>query len=256
MSPRKTAAKQTEAIVPAGPALVVDNKLNFAALENGERKTIEQLDAQVRQGITNFKNSVLMIGEGLVGIHAILEPRRAYTAYLNTVGIPRSSANRAFNAFKYAKENLPDLILAQALASGMQMVGNEEEPYGRYTKIINKLKLPHGILTPERAREWIEMVQEKYRAQQKLGRRKTPDQLLDKAYRSAVQAAHRVPQETQITWVGDLLTKVAKDFGLQIHVTVAPSVTAAEKATAAATQLDTVVASAQPAPKARHATMH
>lgn len=251
MSPRK--AKQEVAIISAGPALVVNNKLNFDALENGERKTIEQLDAQVREGIQNFKNSVLKIGEGLAGIELILEPRRAFTAYLNTLGIPRSSAYRSIRAFKVAKENLPDMILTQALASGIQMVGTEDEPFGRYTKIVKKLGIPKGIMTETRALEWVTQVKEKYLAQQKASRRKTPEQMEERAVRTVLQLAHRVPQETQITWLGDVLTKVAKNFGLQIHVIAVPG-TGESKATAGAVQLETLMAGGKPAQKEQHRT--
>lgn len=229
MSPR-TAAVQVKEVAPVVTALVVAGEFHLEALDNGERRQIEVLTAQLHEAKKAFTDATLKVGEVLSGIHAILEPRGAFTAYLKTMGgMSKATGYRFLLAYQNLKEKYPELILVRIIAAGIPMYGaSKKEPFGSYTKAVNKTPLPKGILTEERADEYVEALQEKHRTLQAANRKKgqTPEALQDRFVSTALKMYNKIGESDRLVWLREGLERVAKNIGLSISLAISPGMTA------------------------------
>lgn len=204
--------------------------INLAALEPFVRKQVTQLSAQLSQAIGEFGMSGLKIGGILKEIEAILKPRGVFVPYLNSLpGFSTATAYRYINAYDIAQEKFPKAILDRVITCGLPMIGSKDAPYGKYTDVVKKLPMPENPTT-EQADKWLSKVQEEYRkgSGKNKGKAKLPDAtvLQKEAYTSVLKRYQKVPDNTKVYWMKQLLGYICFNLGwpeLEVKSTKPPA---------------------------------
>jgi len=231
MSPR-TAAVQTKeketVVTTAIAALVVAGEFHLEALENGERRQIEALTAQLHEAKKAFVDATLKMGEVLSGVQEILEPRGAFTAYLKTLGgLSKATAYRYIGAYQNLKQKFPEPILVRVVSAGLPMYGaSKKQPFGVYTKAVSKTPLPKGILTDDRADQFVASLQERYRKGRKAARTKTATERQEESVKYVLRNYNRMSETERLPWLREVLSDIAKNIGLSINLAITPGMSA------------------------------
>lgn len=238
----------SEEKVPAPKAIVIGGQFNIAALEVPLQEQIKHFDDDLRKAMHAFTDATLKMGEALSGIQEILEPRGAFTAYLKSLpGLSRATAYRYIGYFTNLQKRLPEPILERVVSAGLPMTStNEKQPFGRYTKVMKKVPLPKGILTPERADAWVADLQAKYRSTRSTAQAKKPDALAEEVSKFVLRRFNKVPDSDRLAWLRDVLRDVGTNVGLDISVSLKTE-EPAHKAVQAGQVLEDLMASGRPA---------
>lgn len=108
--------------------------------------------------------SKMAIGKALAEAQRILEPHNHFTSFCKTFHFSIRTAYKRIARWKIAVANLPDVILQEAVATGMDIVGeSEEQPFGPYTEAVKVIPMPRRP-TPESARNWLGKVEQQRRS--------------------------------------------------------------------------------------------
>ena len=115
--------------------------------------------------------SKLQIGAHLSVANDILAKHRGgWMEYLKAFKFSTSSARRYIDTYRYAASNLHPVILEEALARGMEILGSKEgKPLGIFTMAFKSLPPPANV-TKTAASTYLDAVEEK--AKKQLGRKR------------------------------------------------------------------------------------
>jgi hypothetical protein len=199
--------------------------INFKIMETEVRKEVASLTGQLQKAMSDLGTSALRIGEILSKVELLLKPRGVWVAYLNSLpGFTQPSAYRFIRGYRNAKEKYTPAILSIVLTSGMDMIGDDNKPYGKYTDVVKKLPAPKPTgdeaKDKEAASQWLTKVEAHYRESRKKGAVKIPDSvtLQKEAFLAVLKRYGKVPNEKQLQWVRDLFAYIlgnlqfAQDF--------------------------------------------
>lgn len=210
-------------LVPITVQVAGKQLLNVAALEPELRKKIVEYDARLKQSMQKFGASVLEIGQALSEIKMLLEPRRVWTFYLNTIpGFSQATAYRYISSYEGAQANLPKGILDRVLLTGIKMIPTKDKPFGDYTDAVKSIGKPPS--DANKADEWLAAVEEKQAELRKKGKKAEVNikTLQRDAYRSIVQKYAKVNEGQQVQWLRQLFAYVLNDVGLEGPLTISP----------------------------------
>lgn len=129
--------------------------LDIEKLDPAVRDKVLELEQVLYVHTGNIGKSALGIGKTLSELHAILDPLKLFTFYLNRLAwLPQTTAYRYMAAYKRLHQRLPEVIVEKAIASGMSLFSySDKRPYGKYTEALDMMPAP-----PEDAKEaesWI-----------------------------------------------------------------------------------------------------
>lgn len=227
MAKKKTEKKDATALT--APVIEQNGimRLNIKAFEPALQKQVIGLMEEMQSAITDIARSHLKIGSILSKARLLLEARggRVFVAFINEIpGLSTSTAYRYMEAFDIAKERFPETILNRILAASLPMIGNKDNPFGKYTEVINK----KGLLPPSGASEaqaddWIRKVQKAYT--DFYGKRQTrlpdPTKLQQEAFNAVNRRFNRLAKKN-VAWLTNLFAFVAGANGIKSPMTVDP----------------------------------
>lgn len=224
----KKVESKENALVKQDPNGVV--KLNMDAFDQATKQQVSGLIAELQTNMQEFATSALKIGSTLSRAKALLEPKRCFQAFVNSVpGMSIATAYRYIARFENANKLLPEPVIKQAIAAGLDMVSsNPDNPFGSYSEAVKKVGIPTGNVSDTKARQFIEDVVTEKRILDKKERKEISKDLpqvnLSKAFRSVVQNYHRLPKDKQsVKWVSELFSHVLGELGFTAHMTITPS---------------------------------
>lgn len=163
-------------------------------LDAKERQELEREARALRSEMVKFAQSKLAIGEHLLKIHDILEPKRVFGRFLDNLrsGLSKKTAYRYIEGFQNAKAMLPDNVLREAMARGMNMLGTNEKPLGRYTLAVKRLPAPKSD-NPKVIDAYLEKVQDKTRELYSNELERDEDELVKEVFRFFDARFQRLP---------------------------------------------------------------
>lgn len=203
--------------------------INFKIMETEVRKEVASLTGQLSKAMSDLGTSALRIGEILSKVELLLKPRGVWVAYLNSLpGFTQPSAYRFIRGYRNAKEKYTPAILSMVLASGMDMIGDENKPYGKYSEVVKKLPPPSvtgdEAKDKDAASQWLTKVEAHYRESRKKGAVTTPDSstLQKEAFLAVLKRYGKVPESKQLQWIRDLFAYILGNLQLTQDFLVEP----------------------------------
>src|SRR5712691_5274573 len=199
--------------------------INFKIMEPEVKKEVASLTGQLSKAMSDLGTSALRIGEILSKVELLLKPRGVWVAYLNSIpGFTQPSAYRFIRGFRNAENRYTKPILSLVLSSGMDMLGDDKKPYGKYTDVVKKLPPPpvtgDDAKDKDAASQWLTKVEASYRESRKKGAVKLADSvtLQKEAFNAVLKRYGKVPEGKQLQWIRDLFAYIlgnmqfAQDF--------------------------------------------
>lgn len=189
-------------------------------LERTEQSTVEKETRGLAAAHAGQVVSRIAIGEHLTNLQAVLDGKKLFRPYLETLNFSYRTAYRYMEAYRAVKDRLPEYALRLAAARGMDLVsfgpGGVVRPFGAYTEAIKKLPPPAD---PQDVPEWLNKVEEARKAVPKGGTRHkrtvAPDGALKGAFRAVTSQYKRLPGgKTRNQWAVKLLGILMAEFGL------------------------------------------
>lgn len=155
--PKMTVTKSQPVLVPE----TVYTSLNWwDRLDATEQKTVKTEGEHLAIALLNHGRSRLAIGEHLVNIRTVLEPKKLFVKFLKNFHFSVKTAYRYMNGFSNAKRELPETVLSAAMARGYNMIGeSEQKPLGIYTNAVRQLPPPKDP-TQSQANQWLDSVEQ------------------------------------------------------------------------------------------------
>lgn len=194
-------------------------------LEPRERQILEREARALRTEMVHFAQSKLAIGEHLHKIQEILEPKRCFVRFLDNLraGLSRKTAYRYIDGYQNAQSMLPEPVLREAMARGMNMLGSKEKPLGRYTLAVKRLPAPKTS-NPKVIDAYLEEVQEKTREIYSNDLEKDEDELVKEVFRFFDARFQRLPNnhKTRRRFVENLGGMMVARLGVSSPQTFAP----------------------------------
>jgi hypothetical protein len=178
--------------------VAVDTKALFEGvgeLEPREKQILEREAKALRSDMVTFAQSKLAIGEHLAKIHEILEPKRVFGRFLDNLrsGLSKRTALRYIDGFHNAAAMLPEPVLREAMARGMNILGHtEDRPLGRYTLAVKRLPAPKSN-NPKVIDAYLEEVAEKTRELYSNELERDEDELVKEVFRFFDARFQRLP---------------------------------------------------------------
>jgi hypothetical protein len=131
---------------------------HLGELDPKERATLEKETKGLGSDMVNFGRARMAIGERLVRIREILQPKGVFVRFLDEIRFDRKTAYNLMNGFENAKANLPEIYLLAAMSRGLDMMGtNEERPLGRFTEAVAALP-PPKTQDPKKVHDYLDKV--------------------------------------------------------------------------------------------------
>lgn len=203
--------------------------INFKIMEPEVKKEVVSLTNQLQKDMIEFGASGLKIGNTLSKLELLLKPRGVWTAYLNSLpGFNIASAYRFIRGFRNAENRYTKPILNLVLSSGMDMLGDDKKPYGKYTDVVKKLPPPKVTGDDSKdiaqAQDWLTRVDANYKASRKKGAVKLPDSetLQKEAFSAVLKRYGKVPENKQLQWIRDLFAYVLGNMQMVQDFVVEP----------------------------------
>jgi hypothetical protein len=129
-------------------------------LDVNEQKAVKTEGEHLAVALLNHGRSRLAIGEHLLNIQKVLEPKNLFVKFLKNFHFSTKTAYRYMNGFKNAQRELPESVLSAAMARGYNMIGDsEQKPLGIYTSAVRQLPPPANP-TAEQANQWLDSVEQ------------------------------------------------------------------------------------------------
>lgn len=146
------------ALVPEG---VFTNLSWWDKLSTKEQDVVKTEGEQLAVSLLNYGRSRLAIGEHLLRIKEVLEPKQLFVKFLRSFHFSVKTAYRYMNGFENAKRELPDEILQGAMARGYNMIGEaKDKPLGIYTEAVKQLPPPVAPKNAEQVNAWLDSVEQ------------------------------------------------------------------------------------------------
>lgn len=155
--------KRSTKLSIAEPTLVPVNAYTelkgWDALTPEEQNAVKTEGEQLAVALLNHGRSKLAIGEHLLKIKAVLEPKKMFVRFLKTYHFTVKTAYRYMNGFTNAQSQLPEPVLQAAMARGYNMLGeSNDRPLGIYTEAVKQLPPPE-TQSPEQVNTWLDSVE-------------------------------------------------------------------------------------------------
>jgi hypothetical protein len=202
---------------------------------------VEQLPDELRPRVQKFYNDLgnalgefgkagLKVGQILNEARALLKPLGIWFAFLNRIpGMSAKTGDRFIKRYEMAQKQLSETIISIAIATGMQIAGeSEKEPYGKYTKAVQKVGPPPKDTEDkeknlEKARVWVARVNVTYAKQVQLRRARAKQvDPTEKASDALVRQARAYVEDKQgqIEFLQRVLKRTLKELGYAELLTV------------------------------------
>jgi len=168
--------------------------------------------------------SRMAIGEHLSAIQEVLEPMGAFTAYVHDYFyFSLRTAYRWIAGWKNAKNNLSDVVLREAMAVGMNIMGeSEDKPLGIYTEAVATTPPPRNA-TPETARKWLVRIDEYRKESHPRTHVETApkpvsdmEPLLRETYLALRRAVRRIPPGSRGEFVSHIVGMLIGEFSFRV----------------------------------------
>lgn len=129
-------------------------------LNANEQQTVKAEGEQLAVSLLNYGKSRLAIGEHLLSIKEVLEPKQLFVKFLRNFHFSVKTAYRYMNGFTNAKAELHEKVLQGAMARGLNMIGeSEDKPLGIYTEAARQLAPPSHNPTTDQVNAWLDSVE-------------------------------------------------------------------------------------------------
>lgn len=212
-------------------AEILDSMTNqqwWAKLAVGEQTRVKSETSSFVTALVAMGQSRLAAGEHLAAIQAVLEPLGVFTTFIHEYfHFSLRTAYRWIAEWKNAKKNLSEVILREAMAVGMNLMGeSDEKPLGVYTEAVAASPPPKHP-TPESARRWLVRIDEARRERAGGGGKGETmvtvpevdrENLLRVTYIGLRRAIRRVSPGQRAEFVSQLVGMLVGEFGLKIGV--------------------------------------
>lgn len=133
----------------------------WMSYDETDRDVLQDAAETIAFNLKTEWESKMAVGKALADAQRILEPHNHFTPFCQKFHFSLRTAYRRIARWKIAIANVPDVILKEAISTGMDIVGeSEEQPFGPYTEAVKVIPMPRRP-TPESARTWLEKVEEK-----------------------------------------------------------------------------------------------
>lgn len=130
-------------------------------LQPTEQNSVRAESANLVSSLVTFGQSRISIGKALTMIQTVLEPHGVFVKYCANFNFSLTTAYRYMSIYRNARVSLPEVILREAMASGIDIVGSRDDrPLGQYTEAVAAAPPFPRNPTPEKARAWLAKVQE------------------------------------------------------------------------------------------------
>lgn len=192
----------------------------WGALERTEQQTVERETKALAEAHAGQVALRTQMGQHLLNLQAVLEPRRQFRPYLNSLHISYRTAYRWMQATKAAKELIPEHVLMAAAARGFDLVGySAKDPLGPYSESVRRLPPPKN---PDKVPAWLEQIEESRKATghkargAHSGRRDVaPERRLRAAFRSVDNQWKKMPNgKARTQWGLKLIGVLMGEFGI------------------------------------------
>lgn len=231
MAKEKKEKNTTTALAPGKTVLDNVSKkqvINMQLLEPEVRKEVATLTNQLKAGMAEVGTSMLRVGEILSKIEIILKPRGVWVAYLNSLpGFSQPTAYRFINGYRTAKEKYTPAVLTLILSSGMQMIGDAKNPYGKYSDVVKNLPPPDSSGDNAKdevaARAWLNQVEAKYKDSRKKGAKTfNTAEAQKEIFRFCVKRISKVPDNHRIKFISETFGYVLGNLQLTEDMAIEP----------------------------------
>lgn len=126
-----------------------------------EQNSVRAESSNLVASLITYGQSRISIGKALTMIHTVLEPHGVFVKYLANFNFSLTTAYRYMAIYRNARASLPEVVLREAMASGIDIVGSRDDrPLGQYTEAVAAAPPIPKNPTPEKARAWLARVQE------------------------------------------------------------------------------------------------
>jgi hypothetical protein len=167
---------ETEALA-VSPTIFTENPW-WSKLNEQEQQVILAEGQGLAGALLTMGRSKLAIGKHLTNIQATLAPHNVWLKFLRVYHFPVRTAQHFIAGYKNALAAIPEPILKEAMARGMNIIGDtEDKPLGTYTAAVAALP-PPPTPTPAQVVTYLEQL-ENVRRQTKHGA-ETPTSLVIK----------------------------------------------------------------------------
>ena len=198
--------------------------LDLNKLEPAVRDEVSSLMASIVKSFTEVRVGYMKIGKDLFQASHLLQARGQFVAFLNGFpGFKQAQAYRYINAYKLATKYYPPAVLDAVLTTGIDLIGTDSRPYGKYEEVVKQLPPPKGD-DMGKALDWLNRVQATYSETRKgtanrLG--SSPLELQKKCF-ATVTASYRKVKRNNVVWLRDLFGYILSDCGLVQEETITP----------------------------------
>ena len=188
-------------------------------LTSSEQRAMLLETQALTEEMVKFGMSRLAIGEHLLNIRSVLEPKRKFVNFLKTqCRFSKATAYRYIETYARVRDNVPDLVLRTAIARGydvidMTMVEKLPPPKTQdRTKIVKYLEKIEEVRRSERS------------ASQDADLHYDSDTLMREAFNFVSLRFGRLPEDKKIRarWVGRLIGMMLSELGAKEEQAFAP----------------------------------
>lgn len=185
----------------------------WSSLNETEQATIKQETQGLEADITQQGKTNLSIGQHLLAIRPILEPKRMFVAYLRNFRFSRATAYRYIDQYQAVSERLPAQVVNIAIAKGFTNI----KPAS-----IEEVPMPKTE-NPEKIVEWLGKVE---KMRKPTPREETYDSeiLLKECYNFVHIRFQRLPNvgRTRPAWMKKLCGMLMTELGVAGDQSISP----------------------------------
>ena len=191
----------------------------WSVLTSSEQRTMLLETQALTEEMVKFGMSRLAIGEHLLNIRSVLEPKRKFVSFLKTqCRFSKATAYRYIETYMRVRDNVPDLVLRTAIARGYDVID---------MTIIEKLPPPK---TQDRTKivKYLERIEEARRNERSTSQdpelQYDAETLMREALNFVSMRFGRLPEDKKIRtrWVGRLIGMMLSELGSTEEQAFAP----------------------------------
>jgi hypothetical protein len=191
----------------------------WSVLSASEQRAMLIETQALTEEMVKFGMSRLAIGEHLLNIRSVLEPKRKFVNFLKTqCRFSKATAYRYIETYMRVRDNVPDLVLRTAIARGYDVID---------MTIIEKLPPPK---TQDRTKivKYLERIEEVRRSERSTSQEPEAAYDSDTLMREALNFVSirfgRLPNDKKLRsrWVGRLIGMVLTELGSKEEQAFAP----------------------------------
>jgi hypothetical protein len=191
----------------------------WRVLSASEQRSMLIETQALTEEMVKFGMSRLAIGEHLLNIRGVLEPKRKFVNFLKTqCRFSKATAYRYIETYMRVRDNVPDLVLRTAIARGYDVID---------MTIIERLPPPK---TQDRTKivKYLERIEEARRNERSTSQEPefsyNSDTLMREAFNFVSMRFGRLPDDKKIRtrWVGQLIGMMLTELGTKEEQAFAP----------------------------------